>query len=65
MSVWLTPSYVSLYTRYLTRVDLRTPLLLLGVFKAFLAIRALGVVIKVFLDSSPTFFFQSLDSSST
>ncbi len=40
-------------------------LLLLDVFKAFLAMRALGVVTERILDSSPTFFFESLDSSST
>jgi hypothetical protein len=46
-------------------VDLRTPLLLSGVFKAFLTIRAPGVVAEVILDSSPSLFSDSLDSPST
>jgi len=46
-------------------VDLHTPLLLLGVFKAFLAIQAPEVIIEKIFDSSPTFFYESLDSSST
>jgi len=46
-------------------VDLHIPLLLLGVFEAFLAIRAPGVVTEGILDSSPTLFSKSLDSSST
>jgi len=56
---------VSFCTGYLTRVDLRTPLLLSGVFKTFLAIQTLGVVIEGILDSSPSLFSKSLDASST
>ncbi len=56
---------MSLCIGYLIRVDLRTPLLLSGVFKAFLTIRALGVVTEVIFDSSPSLFSDSLDSPST
>ncbi len=56
---------MSLCTRYLTCVDLHTPLLLLGVFKTFLAIRAPWIVTEGIIDSSPTLFSESLDSSST
>jgi len=56
---------VNFGTRYLTRVDLRIPLLLLGVFKAFLAIQTPGVVTEEILDSSPTLFSESFESSST
>ncbi len=49
----------------MTRVDLRIPLLLSRIFKFFLAIRAPRVVIEGILDSSPTLFSESLDSSST
>jgi hypothetical protein len=46
-------------------VDLYIPLLLLGVFKVFLAIRALRVMTEGTLDFSPTFFSESFDSTST
>jgi hypothetical protein len=46
-------------------VDLHIPLLLLGVFKAFLAIRVAGIITERILDSSPTLFSESLDSSFT
>jgi hypothetical protein len=59
------PSYMSFCTRYLIHVDLRTPLLLLGVFKAFMAIRVPGVVTERIFYSSPTFFYESIDSPST
>ncbi len=42
-----------------------TPLLLLGVFKVFLAIQASKVTTKGIFDISPTIFSESLDSSST
>jgi len=57
--------YVNLCIGYLIDVDLRTPLLLSGVFKAFLAIHAPGVVTEGIFDSSPTLFSESLDSSPT
>jgi hypothetical protein len=53
-----------LYTGYLTRVDLCTPLLLASVLKDLLAIQAQRVVTEGIFDSSPTFLFESLDSSS-
>jgi hypothetical protein len=46
-------------------VDLRIPLLLLGVFKTFLAIWALRVVTKGTFDFSSTFFYESFDSPFT
>ncbi len=51
--------------RVLDSCGFRIPLLLLGVFKAFSTIRAPGVVTKGIFDSSPTFFSESLNSSST
>jgi hypothetical protein len=56
---------VNLCTGYLIRVDLRTPLLFSGVFKKKLAIQAQGIITEGILDSSPTLFFEPLDSSST
>ncbi len=56
---------MNICTWYLIRVDLHTPLLLSGVFKAFLAIRTPRVVTKWIFYSSPTLFSESFDSPST
>jgi hypothetical protein len=50
---------------YLIHVDLHIPLLLSCVFKLFLTIRALEVVIEGIIDYSPTLFFESLDLTFT
>ncbi len=55
---------MSIYTGYLTCVDLCTPLLL-NVFRAFLTIRTLKIITEGTLDYSSTLFFESLDSTST